>query len=148
MSAPKYASFTTSEKGYHPRAIAYGLKAFDLGGHGTFVHADVKPSDSVNVTAYAVAGKDGALWVTVINKELEKAATVTVSPGAGYSKAQMMLLEAPKDDTSVKEGILVGDGSIDDAARFDGKWSEIPVADGSVKLELSPATAAIVKMTR
>jgi hypothetical protein len=128
-------------------AIAYGLKAFDLGGHGTIVDAKVKPLNSANVTAYAVQAADRLMYVTVINKDQESVTTVTISPGSGYANTQMMSLTAPGNDLATKEGISLGGGSIDEAGGFNGTWSDVSASDGKIKLDLPAASAVVVKMT-
>jgi hypothetical protein len=147
MSAPKYAAFVTSENGYHMNPIAYGLKAFDLGGHGTIVETKVKPLNDANVTAYAVQAADHSMSVTVINKDAERSTTVSISPGSGVSKARTMSLTAPGNDLATREGINLGGGSIDAAGGFNGTWSDVSASDGKVNFELPPASAVVVKMT-
>ena len=64
----------------------YGLKAFELGGHGNNMPVDISNGEGVNLTAYAVRNGTN-LFVTIINKEHgtgARAAEVTiVSEGIG-----------------------------------------------------------------
>src|SRR4029078_3733618 len=125
------AMFWTSEQGYHPHPIAYGVKAFGLASRGAYVDATVKSEKNLSLTAYAVKAEDGALYVTVINKEYGDApqdAAVTLSPGNDYKKAQSMVLCAPSNDVTLKENITLGGSGIGDDAVFSGKWSDVPVS--------------------
>src|SRR5439155_12039019 len=100
-----------------PHPIAYGIKTFSLASRGRYVGATVKSQEDLSLTAYAVKGDDSALYVTVINKEYGDSAqdaAVTISPGEGYAHAQSMMLCAPQNDVSVKEGVTLGGGQIHD----------------------------------
>ena len=63
----------------------YGLKAFDLGGHGSIEPVTISNPDGINLTAYAVRGASEH-FVTLINKEHgagAREANVTIAaPGA------------------------------------------------------------------
>src|SRR5574340_1205018 len=56
------------KSGYKVHPIAYGMKAFDVGGHGAEVPVTVTNPDVLNLSAYAVRDA-GNLFVTIINKE-------------------------------------------------------------------------------
>ena len=59
MNKPcRYAAFWTSSQGYNVHPVGYGIKAFDLGGHGSVLPLTISNSDSLDLTAYAVRGED------------------------------------------------------------------------------------------
>lgn len=129
--------------GYRLHPIAYGMKAFELGGHGAPVAVKIANPDALNVTAYAlVDGRD--VLVTVIHKkdpgaEAHEASVMIVAPGAVPAAA--MYLTAPGNDLSAKEGIVLGGAAIQDGT-WNGKWSE--VREGAVKVP--GGSAAIVRL--
>jgi hypothetical protein len=149
MSASRYAVFWTSEKGYHPHPLAYGMKTFNLSSRGTYVGATVKSDTNVDLTAYAVEGEDHAICITLINKECgdgARDATVALASDKKFANVQSMSLCAPGNDLSIKEGITLGGSEIRDDATFDGKWSDLPTAGGNLKIDVPAGSAIVVKL--
>lgn len=145
----RYASYLTSPGGYSVRPMGYAVKTFDVGRHGRVVPVKVESSDGVNLTAYGVLGPDGALYVTLINKEHgdgARAANVSLHADQQYSRGEVMWLVAPDNDITKTDGITLGGTTIKDDATWEGVWKDAP--DGAGNVELPPASAAIVKMTR
>jgi hypothetical protein len=149
MTPSRYAVFFTSDGGYHAHPIAYGIKTFNLASRGKYIGATVKSEPSLSLSAYAVQGDDHALYVTLINKDYgdtAQEAAIKLSPGDGYANAQSMMLCAPGNDVSVKEGITIGGSTIRDDAGFDGKWTDLPVAGAHLSIDLPAGSAIVVKL--
>jgi hypothetical protein len=119
------------KSGYKLHAIAYGIKAFELGGHGTVVPIQVTTPDALNLTAYAVRD-DSSLFVTVINKKDPGSnpvdADVTVVAPGTMAGASVAYLSA--ESPAAKEGITLG------------TWT--PLESGKIKIP--GASAAIIKL--
>jgi hypothetical protein len=137
------------QSGYRIHPIAYGIKAFGLGGYGVVVPVEITNPDALNLTAYAV--RDGRnLVVTVINKKdpgtSAREAKVTIVANGSSGMAEAILLTAPNDDVAAKEGITLGGASIHDGS-WDGKWTTLGSdRPGVVTVKLAGASAAIIKV--
>ena len=78
--------------------IGYGIKAFDLGGHGRIVPAKISAQSKLNLTAYGVLAEDKSLFITLINKDHDaggRDAAVTLALGKGYTHGQVISLPHP-----------------------------------------------------
>jgi len=145
-----YALFQTSSSGYHVHPLGYGVKAFDLGGHGRIVPVTIGNPGGVNLTAYGVLAADNSLFVTIINKTHDSGAAtanVTIQPGASYGSGEVWLLQAPNNDVSLIDGETLGGSAIGDDASWTGMPTPVTSSGGNFLLTLSPATAAVVKLT-
>jgi hypothetical protein len=130
------------KSGYDIHPIAYGLKAFDIGGHGSAVPLTISNPDAINVTAYAVRQAD-SLFVTIINKKDigDKPHDALVSMAGRFQSASAMLLVADAGEAA-KTGITLGGVPIAGGS-WDGKWT--PLRSNQVKVP--GAAAAIVKLS-
>jgi hypothetical protein len=134
---------------YAARPVAYGMKAFDLGGHGRVVPVQLS-SGGVDVNAYGVLGSDNSLYVTLINKSFGTSgsnAKVTINPGATYAAGQVWFMQAPSNNVAATTGMTVGGAAI----QGDGTWTGAPgtVAHGtgqSFTVTVPPASAAVIKL--
>ena len=119
------------KSGYRLHPIAYGIKAFDMGGQGTVVPVTIANPEAVNCTAYAVRNGSN-LFVTVINKKDPGAephdANVTIVAQGSSGSAEALFLTAPHNDDGAKEGITLGGSSIHDGV-WDGQWTPISAGD-------------------
>ncbi|MDR3703785.1 MAG: hypothetical protein P4L56_29315, partial [Candidatus Sulfopaludibacter sp.] len=137
------------KSGYQVHPIAYGIKAFDLGGHGTLAPLTIANPEAVNVTAYAV--RDGSdLFLTVINRKDPGAdpidATVTILTPGNAGKAEAIFLTAPDNELASKEGITLGGAAIRDGA-WDGKWTAAAAdAGGKIAVRVSGVSAVVIKI--
>lgn len=139
------------KSGYRLHPIAYGIKAFDLAGHGTVVPVTIANPAAVNLTAYAV--RDGSnLLLTVINKKdpgaspQDAGVRIVMQQGAPMS-AEAVFLAAPNQDVAAKEGITLGGSSIVDGS-WDGKWTAIAMGKGGeVTVKVPGVSAAIMKLS-
>ncbi|MDB6017626.1 MAG: hypothetical protein JWR19_2115 [Pedosphaera sp.] len=150
----RYAVFWTSPSGYSAHPLGYALKAFELGGYGQLVPAQIAANaDDVNLTAYGLLAKDKSLLVTLINKDHSTGAhdaKVTLTPGDAYAKGTVMYLTGPQGDVAATSGITLGGAPIKDNASWKGKWTKLakPSASGEFTVKLPAATAAVIKLTR
>jgi hypothetical protein len=128
---------------------AYGIKAFDLGSHGSVAPVTISNSEGVNLTAYAVRGEH-ELFVTIINKEHgtgARGATVTILSPETTGHAAILPLAAPNGDVTAKTGITLGGASIDDGA-WDGRWTALGSDKaGRSEVKVAAASAAVVKIS-
>lgn len=131
----------------HLNPKAYGIKAFDLGGHGNIAVVSIFNPDGINLTAYAVENT-GKLCVTVINKEHDaaaRAARVTIVPGDEWKNAVVLYLRGHPE---AKTGITLGGASIRDDGSWNGKWKRLkPRREGGWMTRLPAASAAIVQFS-
>jgi hypothetical protein len=141
---------------YYITPKGYGIKAFNIGGHGYPLRTSVRVSDPPrdwSLTAYAVgAGQD--LYVTVINKmqgtEPDHVAQVTITPaGEPFAKASvatMTLSSGVPGDATRLTARLAGTTIANTGEQWRGVWTP-QSADvfGHVTLSVQPATAVIVR---
>jgi hypothetical protein len=140
----RYSAFLMDRKGYDVHPLGYALKAFDIAGHGHLVSA-ILNSNTNNVRAYAVLGNDGALYVTLVNREYGSTARpldISLNAGTQVTHAQIMLLTAPNDNIRATRGLTLGGESIKDDGAWQGTWSPLK----SPAFRLPPASVAIVKL--
>lgn len=150
MRPSKYTAYFTSPDGLQVRALGYGLKAFDLGGHGRFLPAQVSNPGNLNLSVYAVLGNDHAIYLTIINKEhgaRARDADVSVTAGDNAAPAREISLIAPDNDIAAKTGITLGGSEISGDGRWNGKCTPLPAAkDGSIFLKVPAGSAIIVRI--
>jgi hypothetical protein len=150
----RYAVFWNSGEGFAARPPAYALKAFSLAGPGRLVPVKLSAdAAALNLRAYAVLAPDKTLHLALINKEhgpKRPDAELTLVPGPGYARAEVMLLTAPGNDVEAKSGTMLGGAAIMDDGSWKGAWTPLPApsAKGQFGLKLPSATAAIVRLTQ
>lgn len=133
--------------GYQVYPIAYGIKAFDIGGHGQVDAVSITNPDHLNLTAYAVTGSNQDLFVTVINKEHNagaRSATVTINPGdLSFGDVEAMFLVQANGDAGATNSMTLGGASIANNAPWSGKWTRLkPEKKGCVVMV--PAVSAVI----
>jgi hypothetical protein len=141
---------------YYITPKGYGIKVFNLGGHGYSLETSMRVADAPkdwSLTAYAVgAGQD--LYVTVINKmqgyDTDHAAQVTIMPtGVPFSKASvatMMLSSGIPGDATRLTAQLAGATIANSGEQWTGVWTPRRAdVSGNVTLMVEPATAVIVR---
>lgn len=131
---------------YQSRPQGYGIKAFDLGGHGRVVPVTVSRS---GLRAYGVVDASH-LYLTIINKEHGESGRdveVAVKGIEVKEPVQIMYLKAPKNDVAATTGISLGNATINNAGEWQGKWTQLPpVEKGPLTIPVSAASAVIVKI--
>ena len=149
-----YASFIVSECGYTLRPIGYGLTMFSLGSQGDSVPVKIAGGD-LNLSAHSVAGRDGNLYVTLINKEYDSAARTalvhfSVKGGKLKDPGESLVLLAPVNDVRAKSGITLGGAPVMEDGTWAGKWNRLPASsigqDGIVSVTIPPSSAMVVRL--
>lgn len=129
---------------YHLHPKAYGIKAFDLGGHGKIAAMAISNPDGIDLTAYG-AGTAAELCVTVINKEHApgaRRANLTVVPGPEWKRAKILFLTGRPE---MKTGITLGGATIRDDGSWNGSWKPLNRGgDGQWTVPLPAASVAII----
>jgi hypothetical protein len=152
MNKPcRYAAFWTSDMGYNVHPIGYGIKAFDLGGHGNILPLTVTNTDEVNLTAYASRTTDKNLFVTLINREHgtnARSANITLAVPEKIARGQIIYLAAPDGDVAAKTGVTLGGAEIKDDGSWKGKWKKLkPGKGGNFTVKIPAASAAVVRLS-
>lgn len=140
-----YAVFRTAGKGYDVHPLGYAMKAFSLTGRGHLL--PVSGNLNPDVSAYAVAGRDGNVYFTLIYKarrEDAKPLHISLNPGASYTLAETMLLTSPGADLASKNGITLGGAGIGLDGRWSGRWRPLDNR-GPGRVTLLPDTALLVR---
>ena len=147
----RYAAFWSTEKGYAVHPLGYGMKAFELGGHGRTVPLTVANPGELNFTAYALSENSEGLNITVLNKEHgpnARSASLVLRTGGAFSQAKMQALVSPGNEVAATSGTTLGGVLIQENGTWDGKWSPLNLSSGGAQLELTvpPATAMIIRL--
>jgi hypothetical protein len=147
----RYAAFVTSAHGYEARPLAYGMKLFDLGGHGK--QLTITNSASTNLVAYATLDSN-TIFVTLLNK----------AQGTSDENSKIQIkLDAPVDDSSAQaiflqakngvigtgsSGVTLGGGSIKEDGTWNGNWAPVKITNNKfIAISMPPASAAVVRVT-
>ena len=125
----------------------YGLLAFSLAGTGELVKLTQSSGTQINLCAYATRSDQGQLWVTIINKDLEKDSEVRIMIPGRWSAAQRYPLCAPAVESN-GEVTLAGA-----AVSAEGKWTPQPQVqsashDGIWSVTVPHASAMLVQIQR
>jgi hypothetical protein len=147
----RYAAFWSTDKGYAVHPLGYGMKAFELGGHGRIVPVAIANPGKLNLTAYALNGNSEGLNVTVINKEHgsdARAVSLALHTGNAFSQAKMLTLVSPGNDVAATSGATLGGAMIQEGGTWEGKWTSLKLSSGGTQLELTvpPATAVLIRL--
>jgi len=143
-------TFHLGSKGLNIYPMGYGIKAFDIGGHGRVDTVSITNPNKLNVTAYAVSDSNG-LYVTIINKEHnagERTAKVNIKPNNILGKAEVIYLKAKKGITDTSN-VTIGGLSISNSSNWKGAWQPVKLIDAksnSYIVTVPVSTAAIVKI--
>lgn len=152
----KYTAFFTATNGYHVRPLGYGIKAFDLGGHGRMLPVTITGGVApLNVSAYAVLCDAKTVCVTLINKKYGAAAeTLPIKldiPASRVVRGKIIYLTAPGHEVAATSGVTLGGAAIQNDASWRGAWKTLSAAAGetpsAITVELPPASAAVVRLT-
>lgn len=144
--------YPDADGNYQVYPVGYGIKAFDLGGHGYVEPVAISDPSGSNVTAYAV-GNAQDTYVTIINKthnpytdSVDAAVTIQLS-GITAASAALMVLEGDEPGDGASLTATLGGASIPDNARWQGQWIALsPETNGSVTVTVPAATAAVVRI--
>ena len=148
--------YLDADGNYRIHPMGYGIKAFDLGGHGRVEPVTIKNLDSFNLTAYAV-NDSGVLYITIINKEhgaVAHNANVRLQTSGHISgRPEVVYLTSPHDNPAATSGIRLGDARVTEKWLWKGTWTSLSpdscresagIAVCGVKVP--PTSAAIVRI--
>lgn len=149
----RYAAFVSAAGAYAMRPLAYGMKLFDLGGHGTHLPVTLSSAPEQGLVAYATQTGDKTIAVTLINTAHGEGATNTtvqirLDTPLTTSEAQVVFLTAPNGDIAAKSGMTLGDAAIQEDGTWNGRWTSLPasaVSSDGVIVNLPAASAAVIK---
>ena len=137
---------------YQTAPKGYGIKAFDLGGHGYVKNVTLTNPNGTNITAYASGGGQD-LSVTLVNKThatTNDATTANVSvdlqgfPAA--SVASMTLTDGSPGDPSLTT-VTLGGATIANNQRWLGVWTPMtPALGGQLSVSVPASTAMVLKI--
>jgi hypothetical protein len=145
----KYTAFFSTTNGYAIRPLGYGIKAFDLGGHGRFVPITISNSGNLNLSGYAVLGGDKNLYMTIINKEHgdnARAATVALNAGTDLTRCETISLSQSSGDVAAASGVTIGGSEIKSDGSWSGGWKTLPSRAGAISVTVPAASAIIVRL--
>ncbi|NNU33517.1 hypothetical protein HK413_03960 [Mucilaginibacter sp. S1162] len=123
-NAPIYKD---ADGSFNTYPIGYGIKAFNIGGHGTVQPVIVTNPEGINLTAYAVRAAN-ALYITIINKsygEGAKDAKVTIKALRAGNRIATMSLNAAGNDVTALTGVTLGGSAISNSEQWQGKWTPL-----------------------
>jgi len=147
----RYAAYWSTPAGYDAHPLGYGVAAFSLGGHGNLLPTTVQ-TPGIHLTAYAVAGDDGAIYLTIVNKEhgdgAQDAAVSITLPDQFTHGAESALVVAG-GDIAATSGVTLGGASIAADGTWAGSWSDLPAVGqaGHFTLSVPAASAAVFKFS-
>lgn len=132
---------------YDVNPKAYGIKAFDLGGHGQVEAASISNPNGINLTAYAV-GNGNASHITVINKEHGeggRVANVSIQvKGITNPIVEAVFLTASQGNVRARSGITIGGAALTAQAQWRGSWVRLSAEPSRKTSILVPAATAVV----
>lgn len=152
LSMPsRYAAFVTAGQGYEARPLAYGMKLFDLGGHGRMLPTTLYAGE--RMVGYATQA-GGTIAVTLINKEHGDGARprrvrVRLDQPRALASAEAIFLRARNDDIAGGwADVTLGGAPIEADGTWRGRWTPLPPATdgGDIVLELPPASAVVLRL--
>jgi hypothetical protein len=150
----RYAVFVSAAQGYEVRPLGYGMKVFDLGGHGWLLPVEVSSGTNAELAAYATLAADQTVCVTLINKSHGLAATnreVQIkldTPLAGTEAKAIFLTAQNGDLAGGAADVRLGGAPIKADGTWDGKWLTLPAAairNNALIVTMPPASAAVIK---
>jgi hypothetical protein len=106
----------------------------------------LKKSD-INLTAYATMDEQGCFWITVVNKDLSRDASVRLALPEGPWNLETFRLGAPSVES--KDQVTFGGAEVS----ADGKWTpreseKLVVKQGTPEVLVAHASAALVCLRR
>jgi hypothetical protein len=122
----------------------YGMLAFAVAGKGNLVKLTASQTD-VNLSAFATKSAGGPFWVTVVNKDLFRPATIEITLPEGCSRAEACRLTAPSIES--RDGVTLAGAQVS----AEGAWSpgpaeRITVSGAAASLRLAASSAILVRL--
>jgi hypothetical protein len=148
----RYAAFVTAGGGYDARPLSYGMKLFDLGGHGSLIPVTVDRSASSDFSAFASVSADRMMSITFINRSHGSGGTAmdleaSLPAGCPAKDAKVLFLSAPAGDIAATTGITLGGSAILPGGSWSGHWTSLKSSGKGDKIavRVPAATAALVQ---
>jgi len=141
-----YSPIGDDEQGHYvAKPEYYGMLAFSLAGKGEMLNLDLETS-SPAVKAYATRPNRKAIVLTLINKGSGPVSLLASADVQMHgARASILRLEGPAIDA--KSGITLGGAEVTPAGTWQATKSErILIRDNRLRMELRPASAAIVQV--
>jgi hypothetical protein len=149
FQAPRYAAFVSKADGFEVRPLAYAIKAYNLGARGRIVPVNVTNPANLNVTAYAAIAPDGAVFLTIINREHgaeAQEATVVLNGFNANAPARALWLRQEASDVAATTGVTLGGAPITSAGAWKGNWEPLASGTESRSVKIPAASAVIVEL--
>ena len=141
-----YTSLTSSANGYKILPPGYGIKMFELGGHGDLLPVQVeKNKEKVNLVAYGVKGPKGEVTLTLINREYGsegREAVVSIDVGREVEKVQFVEMRQREGDIGQVGGVTVGGEEIGENGKWAGGWKDLAEGVSKTKVTVGVASAS------
>jgi hypothetical protein len=121
-----------------PNPLYYGMLFFSKASFGKMLTVGSTAGDAINLTSYAVQQADGTVQVTLINKDLSKEASVSLSAANGTTQlknASALRLQGSSPDA------LTGATFGGSAVKADGTWA--PSAKESLAMSGNTTTVKV-----
>jgi hypothetical protein len=123
----------------------YGMLAFAMAGNGEMLKLTLEKPD-INLTAYATRDNMGHLWVSMVNKDFTRDATVETTLPAGFSSAWAFRLSAPSVES--RDHVALAGAEVSAG----GTWSPGPpekvIAQNQTARLLVPHASAVLLQLR
>ncbi|MEO8853412.1 MAG: hypothetical protein ABI359_06515 [Ginsengibacter sp.] len=124
----------------------YGILAFGMAGKGDLIKLSLD-KDTINLSAYATIrkDKDKIIWITVINKDISRDATLEVALPQAYSQADAFWLKAPNMES--EDHVTLAGTEVSGECKWRPKTSEkMIIKDGSFRLQVAHASAVLLRL--
>jgi len=146
-----YTSLTSSANGYTILPPGYGIKMFELGGHGDLLPVEVeKNKEKLNLAAYGVMAEGEVLYVTLINREYGpkgRAGEVELELGKSVEKAETITMSHKDGDIAQVGGVTVGGEEIGENGKWAGWWKNLAKGVNGTKVivDVPSASATVLR---
>ena len=124
----------------------YGMLAFAMAGHGQLLKAEYDPGE-INLTAYATKDEHATIYLTVINKDFARDATIECELPEGYKNAEAYRLSAPS--VEAKTGVtFAGSAVAENGAWIRGGPEVMPIKARAGTSTVPHTSALVLRFTR
>lgn len=122
----------------------YGMLAFAMAGKGEMLKVTLQKTP-VNLSAYATRDEVGHFWVSVVNKDETRDATVEIASPAGDLSADVFRLSAPSIESTT--GVTLAGAAVS----ANGNWTPGPPEHGTInnrtlRLPVPHASAVLLRV--
>jgi len=124
----------------------YAMLAFALAGKGELLKLTLEKTD-FNISAYATRDAEGLLWLTLVNKDFARDASVETTLPEGYASAAAFRLSAPSME-SKNQVTLAGAEVSADGTWTPGTPEKVMATNATVRLLVPHASAVLLQLRR